>query len=108
MPTKWLTRRTAGSQILGNLPNRIYDLPYGRVAAKTETSMRGEKEILQLQAETQELLRREESAASGLTEAEIAEFDRNHEVFLRGELKGIGAAESVKRLRKAQARNGEA
>jgi hypothetical protein len=40
-----------------------------------------------------------------ITDEELAMFDRNHAAFLRGDLKTMTGAESVKRLRKAQARD---
>lgn len=77
-----------------------------QLQAEIQELLRREKNIAVLEA-IRMLLRREESAGSDLTEAEIAEFDRNHEAFLRGEVKGIKGRDSVKRLRKAQVRNGE-
>lgn len=41
----------------------------------------------------------------GITDEEIAEFDRQHAAYMNGELKGISGRESVRRLRKAQARD---
>ncbi|MBS1944434.1 MAG: hypothetical protein JST98_04380 [Bacteroidetes bacterium] len=43
--------------------------------------------------------------AEEISDEEIAGFDRHHAAYMRGDLKGISGKESVKRLRKAQARD---
>lgn len=43
-------------------------------------------------------------AEEEINDEEIAEFDRHHAAYRRGDLKGVRGKESVKRLRKAQAR----
>ncbi|MCO6482212.1 MAG: hypothetical protein J5I62_05415 [Flavobacteriales bacterium] len=44
-------------------------------------------------------------AEAEISDEEIAEFDRHHAAYMRGDLKGISGKESVKRLRKAQVRD---
>ena len=48
-------------------------------------------------------LRGEAEADEEISDEEIAEFDRHHTAYVRGDLHGISGKESVKRIRKAQA-----
>lgn len=59
----------------------------------------------QIQRYIAKKLRGVAEADEELGDEEIAEFDRHHAAYMRGDLKGISGKESVKRLRKAQVRD---
>jgi hypothetical protein len=64
-----------------------------------------ESVLEQIQVFIAKKLRGLTEAGEELSNEEIAEFDRHHAAYMRGDLKGISGKESVKRLRKAQVRD---
>jgi hypothetical protein len=72
--------------------------------AEIQQLLRKEKNLSVLEA-IRMLLRREEPQEEDLTDEEVAELDKRRARRLSGKSKGVSAAESIRRLRAAQARD---